>query len=199
MSVVIDASVGTPSANSYNTEAELDVFAAEMFPEPTAWTELSSGDDLRLRAMVTATRLIDSVDVPGQQTNRDQPLEHPRLGLFGYRSTEIALPVKLAHAKTTFFLIGQKCGVDPMAVGADAGVSSVAYGSEYRATFDVGATSRSAWQVFLTAVILPILGRLTLDPAYVSSRWAEGPRSVRNPFSTRGGWTVPWLPNRSMR
>lgn len=97
----IDATVGGSSSNSYETLTEANVYFDERLPLPTPW--VVSGD-ASIRALIMATRVLDSMSVPRKTLKRDgcncnfyitarqwtgypasatQRLAWPRIGMFG--------------------------------------------------------------------------------------------------------------------
>lgn len=165
MAITLVATVGSASANSYNTAAELTAAAALLFPRPTAF-ESADADDVA-RAAVTATRFLEQMQYVGERVDATQALSWPRAGVrlptgAGYYDTdEIAAPVKLAHARLTFYLLDQADkGIDPFAVPEKAGLSAIAFGSELRMDFEAGATSVTPGRRFLATVVRPTLGTL---------------------------------------
>ena len=75
MPASIDATVGGASANSYLTIAQADTITESMLGT-LAWTSASS--DEKTRALITATRGLDTLDWIGYRTDSDQALDWPR-------------------------------------------------------------------------------------------------------------------------
>ena len=159
------ATVGSASANSYNTAADLDAVAETLYPRPTAY-ETADADDVA-RAAVTATQFLEQMEYIGTKADVLQALSWPRAGVrlptgAGYYDTdEIPEPVTRAHALLTFYLITEAtAGRDPFAVPEKAGLSGIAFGSELRMDFENGATSITPGRRFLATVVRPTLGVL---------------------------------------
>jgi hypothetical protein len=88
MAVVIDATVGGVSANSYCTKAEADTYH-DGHPYASTWT--AATDDQKNRALVTATALLDRhIDWYGYVVSYTQALLWPRNGMF-YRNRDYVL------------------------------------------------------------------------------------------------------------
>lgn len=64
----INATVGGPTSNSYETLAEANTYFDERLPLPTPW--VASGDS-SVRALIMATRVLDSMAVPHRTLQRD--------------------------------------------------------------------------------------------------------------------------------
>jgi len=75
MPATIDATVGGASANSYLTISAADDIAATMLGT-LAWT--SATTDERTRALITATRGLDTLDWIGDRATTTQALDWPR-------------------------------------------------------------------------------------------------------------------------
>jgi hypothetical protein len=165
MAITLVATVGSATANSYNTAAELTAIAALQFPRATIF-ERADDDDVA-RAAVTATRFLEQMQFVGDRVDATQALSWPRYGVrlptgAGYYDGDVIPdPVKLAHAKLTFYLLEQAAaGVDPFAVAKQAGLSAIAFGSEMSMSFEAGATSVTPGRRFLATVVRPTLGPL---------------------------------------
>lgn len=80
MPATIDATPGGASANAYCTLAEADEFC-DTHPYTVAWDAAS--DDLKNRAIITATRLINQrMEWYGSVSTEEQALPVPRVGLY---------------------------------------------------------------------------------------------------------------------
>lgn len=174
MALTLVATVGSASANSYSTTAELDTVADELLPAPEAWDRADS--DTRARAMVKATRILDQFDFPGDRVDDTQALAWPRDEVWKpselalYSTTAIPEPVKRAHALLTFYLLEQaELDLDPFAP-TEGGIRSMAFGNELEMQFEAGTTTQSYGARFLATVIRPTLGPLV---------YASQPRTVR--------------------
>ena len=90
--------VGGASANSYVTVAEADTYFDERH-EATAWTD-TSDPDVKVRALITATRRIDLEHFEGRKTAETQALEWPRCGATddNFEVSSDIIPVRVKHA-----------------------------------------------------------------------------------------------------
>lgn len=166
MALALVATVGSASANSYSTEAEVAAVMDELLPVPEAWDRADS--DTRARAMVKATRILDALPWRGERVDDTQVLAWPRVdvpkpsGLYCYESDDIPAPVKDAQARLTLFLLEQlEANVDPFAP-VEGGIQAMDLGNELSMTFEKGATSITAGARFMASVIRPTLGHLCL-------------------------------------
>lgn len=75
MAASIDATPGGASANSYLSIAAADAIADTMLGT-LAWTSASEND--KTRALITATRGLDTLEWIGHRTDPDQALDWPR-------------------------------------------------------------------------------------------------------------------------
>ena len=98
MAVTLDATPGSPTANSYTTLAEANAYHDSVLFHD-AWTDNA---DLQVNALITATRLLDENAVwSGWRTNVGQALGHPRSGMTdrdGYLIVSTAVHVAVKHA-----------------------------------------------------------------------------------------------------
>src|SRR5579864_3114860 len=128
MPIVLDATIGGSTTNTYNLIADLDAAAALLFPAPVSWGTANS--DTQNRAAVMAARILDRERFPGERATDLQAREWPRAKVrkpdarqrttgFGpgfYLTTEIPPAIPDAHAQLTFFLVDQVAlGIDPFA------------------------------------------------------------------------------------
>jgi len=101
MPVVIDATIGGESANSYITLVDAESYFEERMPAASNWLATVSDDD-KNRALVTATRLLDKMVVwDGLAASDTQALLWPRLELYDAKGVEIeddAIPVEIGYA-----------------------------------------------------------------------------------------------------
>lgn len=99
MALVLDATVGGSSANSYCTRAEGDTYH-EAHLYATAWTGATSGN--KDAALVWATRMLDEqIEWAGEKTTVEQALRWPRGGAYDRDGIEIdseIIPTFLKHA-----------------------------------------------------------------------------------------------------
>jgi hypothetical protein len=171
-SLVLDATVGGATANSYNTIAELTAYALGSF-ESDIW---EAADDKALRTLyaVRATRLLDtSAYYPGNPASTTQALQFPRYGVSNpaggasydgvsmwgdYSSTVIPPCVKSAHAQLTLWLAAQiAAGVtdNPFtALTGGAGLDSLSVGPISLAFSKIGVAEG---MTYFNTVIIPIL------------------------------------------
>jgi hypothetical protein len=95
MSASITATVGSASANSYLTIAAADTIAATMLGT-LAWTTATT--DEKTRALITATRGLDTLDWIGYRATETQALDWPRTGAacgdLSYADNEIPEPIQ---------------------------------------------------------------------------------------------------------
>ena len=75
MAAVINATLSSASANSYVTLAEANAYF-ETIPDSTTWTNKT--DDQKNRALISATRWIDSLNFYGDRCDNGQALKWPR-------------------------------------------------------------------------------------------------------------------------
>lgn len=78
----LDASVGGTSSNSYATLAEAESYIDTLVPSTLQDTWLDAGEEDQARALIMATRLLDSsYDWFGEVVSLDQALLWPRRGV----------------------------------------------------------------------------------------------------------------------
>ncbi len=127
----INATIGDSAANSFETQAEANVYFDERLALPTAW--VASGDQA-IRSLIMATRVLDAMNMPHRVVRYDGPYKYyytnrqwtglpasttqrlawPRLGMFDANGnaldvtiTNISVAVSAevttgaAHRKTT--------------------------------------------------------------------------------------------------
>lgn len=167
MALALVSTIGGATANTYNSLAELEVEAGLLLPPSLAWE--NAQEEVRIAAAIGATRVLDQLRWVGERAGGTQALEHPRSGLpkpggwADYLPTEIAVAVKRAHARLTFFLVEEaEAGRNPFAGAEDAGLASISFGSELAMTFEPGTTSVAPLERFLRQVIRPMLRGLIL-------------------------------------
>jgi hypothetical protein len=97
MAAAITATVGGSSSNSYLTISAADAIAATKLG-PLAWDDATTND--KTRALITATRGLDTLDWIGHRATETQALDWPRTGAvcgdFSYADDEIPEPVDYA-------------------------------------------------------------------------------------------------------
>lgn len=108
MPVVLDATPGSATANSFTTLAAADAYwASQLYP--AAWTDPAVTDDTKNRALITATQLLtEQLAWLGWPATTMQALPFPRSGLRTRTGAAIAptvIPTELANA--TAELAGQ--------------------------------------------------------------------------------------------
>ena len=132
MAVVVDATIGGVSANSYVTKAEFDTYLATRLHNSTAVTGATT--DTINRAIVTAARLLDNNfawDEDSWPTYYEtQRLQCPRIGLYDALGDEIDNDVipeawKNANCEFAVYLIDK----DPTAELSEEGLESLSVGS----------------------------------------------------------------------
>lgn len=108
MSLYLDATVGSVSANSYlSLDDAQDYFDARLYSE--AWTEAASG--VQMQSLIMATRQLDEeFNWNGTKTDEDQSLEWPRSGAYDcsdklITSTVIPTEIKNATAEQALHLL----------------------------------------------------------------------------------------------
>ena len=134
MPAEINAEVGSPTANSYSTVAEADAYHEARLDSDT-WD--NAIPDLKVRALITATRLLDEhMDWDGSPTTSEQNLAWPRVAAFdceGYlydhlgrviESNEIPQKLKDATVEFARLLLDSDRTVD-----STEGVSAVQVGT----------------------------------------------------------------------
>lgn len=75
MAATINATLSSASANSYVTLADANAYF-ETVPDSSTWTNKT--DDQKNRALISATRWIDSLNYYGDRCDEDQALKWPR-------------------------------------------------------------------------------------------------------------------------
>ena len=97
MAAVIDATLAGASANSYVTLAAANTYF-ETVPESSTWTNKT--DDQKNRALISATRWIDSLSFYGDRCSETQSLKWPRedykVDGIALACTAIPSPIKVA-------------------------------------------------------------------------------------------------------
>ncbi len=174
MPLVIDATVGGTSANSYCTVAEVLSYAEQVFPASEAALFLAAAADDQKRAMIAAAQLLDQLRdwLVGWRADATQAREFPRLGtqkadrVTPWDDDVIPPPVKNSQARLAFFLMKQATTEPNQVAGGEGtpGLTSISFGSELSMTFDGRANSNSPGQQFLASQIYPMLGNLLRAP-----------------------------------
>jgi hypothetical protein len=97
MAAAITATVGGSSSNSYLTISAADTIAATILG-PLAWDDATTNE--KTRALITATRGLDTLTWIGQRTTDTQALDWPReyvtCGGVTYANDEIPAPIQQA-------------------------------------------------------------------------------------------------------
>ncbi len=75
MAATINATLSSTTANSYVTLADANAYF-ETVPDSSTWTNKT--DDQKNRALISATRWIDSLNYYGDRCDEDQALKWPR-------------------------------------------------------------------------------------------------------------------------
>lgn len=124
VTVVIDSTVGGEDANSYASIEQADTLAnTRVSPAAAAWRALGSSEaalDTKARALITATRDIDSIpsaefDFVDEKASDDQALEFPR------NTDPTSLPQRLVNATIELALLIQNGSVttDPLSTAVN--------------------------------------------------------------------------------
>ncbi len=103
MAATLDATIGGLTANSYASVADADVYH-ETHPYADTWE--GADDDEKVRALITATRLLDLyVEWFGIAASYTQALGWPRYsayGLNGYVMSNLLIPDAIVNATAEF-------------------------------------------------------------------------------------------------
>lgn len=170
MALILVATVGSASANSYCTLAEALAFAAEIFPATEVAPFLTASPDDQARALLAAARRIDEERFVGDRVDEIQGLHWPRYGALKadrvtpYLNTEIPTALKRAQATLAAFLVKQAvAGTTALGPSRNAGLTSISFGSELAMTFSEGQAAIPAGERFMAQVIRPLLGGLVVS------------------------------------
>lgn len=185
MAVAIDATVGGASANSYLSVVDATAILNERLGT-AAWTDAVSDD--KARALIMATKEIDSHRYSGRKFNSTQALEFPNTAQCE-ASDEIPARVQLACAEQALWVLQNAStgGSSERQQLQAQGVTSYTIGN-LSETFRAGAGSYSG-------------GLCSEAQRYLQgymSRTARlvGPRETEMYEQGRGGWTsgpfAPW-------
>lgn len=98
--MALDATVSGLQSNSYITVAEADAYFANTLRKDS-WMAVSSKE----AALCDATSYLDVFDWLGSKSVNEQSLAHPRSGLGGYSSDDIAKPIKDAACELALYLV----------------------------------------------------------------------------------------------
>jgi hypothetical protein len=158
MAVVLDATVGGPSANSYCTVAEATA-VLDVRLHSGAWTAATPDD--QARALISATRLLDDqVGWYGTPTTTTQALAWPMQGQvdsFGRPVDPTTIPQDVKDATATYGLALLEVPASTVSVSADAGIKSKRLG-------DTSVTYRDTVLVKTPAQQMPLEIRRMLTP-----------------------------------
>jgi hypothetical protein len=97
----LDTTIGGVSANSYASESVADDYFDERL-NVAAWTDADADD--RARALISATRWVDTLDFLGTKADTAQALQWPRSGVrdadsrFGSDIPDDEIPVAVTYA-----------------------------------------------------------------------------------------------------
>lgn len=146
MAVVLDATPGSASANSFATLAEADGYhAGHLYAD--VWDD--ADPDQKTRALITATRLIVAgVDWLGWPASTAQVLPFPRSGLRTRSGAAIAstvIPLELAYATAEYARQLIAAGAMPTAPSDTVGLKKVKAGSveiEFDGALTAGSDGR---------------------------------------------------------
>ena len=133
MAAVINATPGSPTANSFTTIAFADAWNdAQLYSDDWA----SANEETKTKALITATRLIrDSVPFDGWQgfaVSSTQALPLPRSGMLsrtGYALPNTLIPVDLESATSELARQLVTAGALPSVPGDTAGLKRIKAGS----------------------------------------------------------------------
>lgn len=161
MPIVLVATPGSASANTYALVADVTALAETLLPVPTAWG--AAGTDVQARACVTATRLLDRLAWVGDRASTTQALAWPRYGAqtadgVALDSDVIPQPLQHATARLAIWLVQQD--EDPESRGDLDGLSALSLGSGVSFGFTSGGPSGSPFDAFLRDVLRPMLAGL---------------------------------------
>lgn len=158
MPVVLDATPGSPTANSFATVAQADAYFAGMLYADD-WD--AATPDTKNRALITATNLIVAgVAFLGWPASTTQALPMPRSGLRSRTGAVIAstvIPVELANATAEYARQLITAGAMPTAPSDTAGVKKVKAGSveiEFDGSSSAGSDGRLPIDVYAMIAFL---------------------------------------------
>ena len=150
MAIVIDATEGGASANSYVTLAQAETYF-EARLDIDSWSGATVTDDTKNRALVTAAKRIDSNDFSGSRTSDTQALKFPRDGLGSYDGidfTDGTTPqqVKDAQCEIAYELLADIDNGGIESFGA-VKIGNVQFEDNQEEKLD---SSGSSWQILLS-------------------------------------------------
>lgn len=132
MAATIDATVGGANANCY---VESVAVAQDYYDERlnvSAWTNAT--EDEKTRALISATRWLDTVPFTGVKVSQSQALQWPRYGATdhdGYEFDTASIPLLIQHATMELALVllrDADGGTDTLAATGMEGFDSVRVG-----------------------------------------------------------------------
>lgn len=169
MPVTIDATVNSPTANSYVTLAEANAYVSERLFS-TAWSGAAS-DDVRSMALITATQRLDHETWQGSRTTSTQRLAWGRAGVWVDENTlyvdgqyyngyvdpnTIPVPIKYACIETAIDLLTTNTDAaarDALSKFASIKVGSIAISLKDSAPVNADALRPTVWRL-----IAPFMG-----------------------------------------
>jgi hypothetical protein len=171
MSIIIDTTPSSQTANSYNTVAEISTYAPTTIWSALWQSILDAGDDDATASwLVRGARYLDWMPFPGRKTDVTQPLQWPRIGAYypdGSLVDIMSIPreVKTAHAHLTLYLASYGDN-DPFQVDSKAQIVRKTIGpltTEYR------PSTGPAGYLLLQTIIAPFLAPsgMVLSPGTV--------------------------------
>lgn len=175
MTLTLDTSIGTTTANSYCDDTFADSYLAAT-AYAASWAALtgSGGQQSKYGFLIRATRELDVLPFPSVRTYTDQALSFPRVGIFDdsggiYDSAKIPLCVQQAVALLAGWLSSRPSGeADPFGNDPNQNVATVKAGPVDVALRD-GApmpgndfVKRTVWPILARGGVLPPTGRSKL-------------------------------------
>ena len=121
MPAVIDATLSGASANSYVTLAGANSYF-ETVPDSTTWT--SKTDDQKNRALISATRWIDSLSFYGDRCTETQALKWPRED-YKVDGIELACTLIPEPIKTATYELARALAQDTDAITGTTGTTGI--------------------------------------------------------------------------
>lgn len=121
MPAVIDATLSGASANSYVTLAGANAYF-ETVPESSTWTNKT--DDQKNRALISATRWIDSLNFYGDRCTETQALKWPRED-YKVDGIELACTLIPEPIKTATYELARALAQDTDAITGTTGTTGI--------------------------------------------------------------------------
>jgi hypothetical protein len=121
VAAVIDATLAGASANSYVTLAGADAYF-ETAPDSATWTNKST--DQRNRALISATRWIDSLSFYGNRCTDTQALKWPRKD-YQVDKVELVCTLIPEPIKTATYELARALANDPSSIVGTTGTTGI--------------------------------------------------------------------------